>query len=167
MSRLPLNGNNHLSPHDEVTQVNQLQFDSLPVNAHQIHTATRNDPLLARILHYTMSHWPTEPTETEKPYFHKLLEITAEEGCLLWGMHVIIPKQFQARILEELHTGHPEIVRMKSLARFHVWWPGLDKEIAESVHDCAPCQSVRNKPPQAPVQTMAMHSCRFCRSVHE
>ena len=64
---------------------------------------------------------------------------------------VIIRKPFRARILEELHTGHPGIVRMKSLTRFHVWWR-LDKEIAESVHDCEPCQSVRNKPPQAPVK---------------
>ena len=33
MSRLPLKGNNHLSPHDEVTQFNQLHFDSLLVKA--------------------------------------------------------------------------------------------------------------------------------------
>ena len=152
MSRLPLKGNNHLSPHDELTQFNQLHFDSLPVKAHQIRTATRNDPLSARILHYTMSHWPTELTKTEKPYFHKRLEITAEEGCFFVGNARHYSKQFRARILEKLLTGHPGIVRMKSLGRFHVWWPGLHKEIAESVHDCAPCQSVRNKPPQAPVQ---------------
>lgn len=151
MSRLPLKNNDHLHTYDEVKQVNQLQFDSLPVNAQQIRTATRNEPILARVLEYTMSHWPTEPSEAEKPYFQKRFEITAEEGCLLWGMRVIIPKQFQARILEELHTGHPGIVRMKSLARFHVWWPGLDKDIAETVHDCVPCQSIRNKQ-QAPLQ---------------
>ena len=39
----------------------------------------------------------------------------------------IIPKQLQERVLHELHTGHPGIVRMKSLARLHVWWPSLDK----------------------------------------
>ena len=122
---------------------NQLQFDSFP---------TQNDLLLARILHYTLSHWPTEPTKTEKPYFHKRLEIRAAEECLLWGMQVIMPKSFRTCILEEIHTRVPGIVRIKSLARFHVWWPGLDKEVAESVHDCTPCYSVRNKPPQAPVQ---------------
>ncbi len=152
MSRLPLKNDDHLSTHDEVKQVNQLQFDSLPINVEQIRKATRHDPLLARILEYTMSEWPIEPTEAEKPYFHKRFEITTEDGCLLWGMRVIIPKQFRARILEELHTGHPGIVRMKSLARFHVWWPGLDKDIADNVHDCVPCQSVRNKPAQAPLQ---------------
>ena len=77
--------------HDEVKQVNQLQFDSLPVNAQQIRTATRHDPLLAHVLQYTMSNWPTEPTEAEKPYFHKRFEITAEDDCLLWGIRVIIP----------------------------------------------------------------------------
>ena len=41
---------------------------------------------------------------------------------------------------------------MKSLARFHVCWPGLDKDISESANGCAPCQSVRNKPPPAPLQ---------------
>ena len=122
-----------------------MQIDSLPVNAHQIRTATRKDPFVST--YFTLYNVPLANRANRKR-----LEITAEEGCLLWGMHVIIPKPFRARILEELHTGHPGIVRMKSLARFHVWWPGLNKEIAESVHDCAPYQFVRNKPLQAPVQ---------------
>ena len=108
MSRLLLKGDNRLNTHNEVKQVNQLQFDSLPMNAQQIHTATRNDPLLARILRYTMSNWPTEPTEAEKPYFHKRFEITAEDDCLLWGIRVIIPTQFRARILGNCIQGTPE-----------------------------------------------------------
>ena len=67
-------------------------------------------------------------------------------------MRVNIPKQFRARFLEGLHTGHPGVVRMKSLARFYVWWPSLDNDITESVHACAPCQFERNKPQQAPLQ---------------
>lgn len=40
---------------------------------------------------------------------------------------------------------HPGIVRMKSLAWIHVWWPGVDKDI-EMVNSCEACQEVRNAP---------------------
>ena len=36
---------------------------------------------------------------------------------------------------------------MKSIARVHVWWPGIDKKIEEVVKSCLPCQSNRKKPP--------------------
>ena len=75
MSRLPLKGNNHLSPHDKIKQVNQLQFDSLPVSAHQIRTATRNDPLLARILHYTMSHGQPSQQKLRNRIFTNVLKL--------------------------------------------------------------------------------------------
>lgn len=92
------------------------------------------------------------PTDEIKPYFMKRHEITAEDGCLLWGIRVIIPQTLQARILDELHAGHPDVVRMKSLARLHVWMSGLDNDIAHVVQICTPCQATRNKPPQAPLQ---------------
>ena len=57
----------------------------------QIRKATRADPILSRVLEFTMSGWPEQPTTEEiKPYFLKRNEITAEEGCLLWGIRVII-----------------------------------------------------------------------------
>ena len=63
----------------------------------------------------------------------------------------IIPKQLQERVLHELHTGHPGIVRMKSLARLHVWWPNLDRDITTIVQQCNDCQKSRNKPQPAPL----------------
>ena len=54
-------------------------------------------------------------------------------------------------MLYELHTGHPGIVRMKSLARLHVWWPNLDRDIATIVGKCDNCQKLRNKPEPAPL----------------
>ena len=35
---------------------------------------------------------------------------------------------------------------MKSLARIHVWWCRIDKDIKQLVRECSACQSVRNAP---------------------
>ncbi|XP_039182277.1 uncharacterized protein K02A2.6-like, partial [Crotalus tigris] len=70
---------------------------------------------------------------------------------LLWGNRVVIPTSMRTRVLESLHEGHPGIVRMKALARSHLWWPGLDKGIEAKVHACHLCQRSRPEMPQAPV----------------
>ena len=59
VSRLPL-------PHScdmegrvsEATLYNLQQLDGLPVTADQISTATRNNPLLSKVKHYTLTGWP-------------------------------------------------------------------------------------------------------------
>ena len=47
-----------------------------------------------------------------KPYWIRRSELTIECGCLLWGTRIIIPNKLRQVIQEELHTGHPGIVRM-------------------------------------------------------
>ena len=50
-----------------------------------------------------------------------------------------------------LHDGHPGIVRMKSLARSYVWWPGLDQDLMTLSKECTPCQQVQKAPAAAPL----------------
>jgi hypothetical protein len=45
-----------------------------------------------------------------------------------------------------LHDIHPGIVKMKSLARMHVWCPNIDINIEETVRSCQTCQSQQCKP---------------------
>ncbi|CAC5424360.1 unnamed protein product [Mytilus coruscus] len=61
---------------------------------------------------------------------------------------VIIPERYRADVLNELHVNHPGIVRMKGLARMHVWWPNLDTDIEITVRNCTACRT-RNPPPAA------------------
>ena len=63
-------------------------------------------------------------------------ELTADQGCVLWGMRVIIPPSLRNRLLQELHEEHPGIVAMKSIARSYIWWPNLDAEIELIVKSC-------------------------------
>jgi len=51
----------------------------------------------------------------------------------------VIPKSLQNQILEELHQGHFGMVKMKNLARSHVYWEGIDKDIEEYVRHCESC----------------------------
>ena len=128
---------------DEVKLTNSLQIGSLPLTADQIRKATRADPVLSRVVEYTMTGWADYGNPTIQTYYQRWNEFTVEDGCLLWGIRVIIPGSLRERVLQELHEGHPGIVRMKSLARLHVWWPKLDQSIASVVRDCAKCQSNR------------------------
>lgn len=54
-------------------------------------------------------------------------------------------------MLEELHTGHCGVVRMKEIARNYFWWPGLYADIEEKVGFCPDCQKVRNLALLAPL----------------
>ena len=122
LSRLPLQNVDRATEVDEVKMINKMQIQSLTLGVDHVRNATRADPVLSRVLKFTLSGWPEETTsEALKPYFHKRYEITTEDGCLLWGIRVIIPKILHEQVLTELHEGHPGIVRMKSLSRLHVW----------------------------------------------
>ena len=74
-----------------------------------------------------------------------------EEGCLLWGIRVVVPQWLRAKLLDELHKEHPGIVRMKSVARSYMWWLGLDADIQNLVKSCQACQAVKRAPPVPPL----------------
>ena len=45
-----------------------------------------------------------------QPFFNRQFELSVEQDCLLRGLRVINPTRLDW--LEELHTGHPGIVRI-------------------------------------------------------
>lgn len=52
--------------------------------------------------------------EKLRPYFSRRSELSAPEGCILWGSRVVIPEPGREKLLDLLHEGHPGIVRMKT-----------------------------------------------------
>ena len=43
-----------------------------------------------------------------------------EGDCLMWANRVVIPTKLRKPLIEELHTDHPGIVRMKAIARSYL-----------------------------------------------
>ena len=91
--------------------------------------------------------WPAEGVPAELQVFvqHES-ELTVEAGCILRGIRIVLLATLRKRVLEELHQGHPGVVGIKSLARSHIWWPGLDSDIEERVKSCMACQAIKNAP---------------------
>ena len=76
----------------------------------------------------TKSGWQQGTFDSELLLYHRIRkELSIEEDCLLRVVRVIAPERHREEVFTELHRNHPEMVRMKALARLHVWWRNLIK----------------------------------------
>ena len=68
-------------------------------------TSLDKDPIISRLKHYVQFLWPTEKTLTLafNPYGNRKVELSIDEGCLIWENYVTIPKTLQPNMLESLH----------------------------------------------------------------
>lgn len=128
----------------------------LPITSKEIATAIKFDPVLSKVFDYITNGWPGHVDEGSiQPYFNKHLQLSVDNGCILWCNRVVVPPVHRKEILLMLHSEHPGESRMKALARSFVWWPGLDKEVEEMVKACSICQVTRKSAPLAPLHTWA------------
>jgi hypothetical protein len=155
LSRLPLEENDGPDCHEE-TEVNWMQLSSLPILAKDICRETRRDAVLAKVLDYSRQGWPSRQHLSCElhPFDDRKTELSIEQDCLMWGCRVIIPEKLKERMLEELHSTHIGMSRMKALARQHVWWPKMDADIEETVRRCAPCQEIQQSCQPVPLHPM-------------
>ncbi|KAG6456672.1 hypothetical protein O3G_MSEX009875 [Manduca sexta] len=150
LSRLPSSSNIHKD--NEVTYIHFVE-DFLPVTNREVKAEISKDRLLSRVLLYVQSGWPEHCNEDDlKPYFMKRNELYIENGCIMWGYRIIIPNTLQSVVLKQLHSSHMGIVKTKSLARSYIWWPNIDKDVAEVCRRCDTCAAESAAPPRVPPQ---------------
>ena len=140
LSRLPcpITTNSDRVP-DELAQL-VLHLSSTSINASVIKSWTAKDPVLSRVLRYIQTGWPDQITDEKfKPFFVRKTELSAWDGCILWGSRMVIPPQGRELVLQELHETHPSCAKMKSLARNYIWWPKMDSAIEDTVKQCQAC----------------------------
>lgn len=152
LSRLPLSETEEGTMPDPESVFYTSQVEKLPISSTQIRRETQRDTVLSQVLDFIVQGTERLPEEDEfKPYHNRRNELTCHHGCLMWGNRVIIPESLRGEVLTELHEGHAGIVRTKSLARSHTWWPGIDSDIEKMCQSCAGCQHYLPNPKTSPV----------------
>ena len=143
LSRLPLKGEEPGDvplPGDTILMMESLSNADSVVTATTIRSWTDKDPVLSLVRRMVLHGWQPQASDEFRPYEQRKLELSVQNGCVLWGSRVVVPPQGRQHVLEMLHEGHPGISRMKSLARGIVWWPKLDADQETLVRSCKACQ---------------------------
>ena len=65
----------------------------------------------------------------------------SEEGFVLKGHKLVIPKDLIKRVLDLAHEGHLGMVKTKQLIRSKVWFPKIDSLVEEKIRKCLACQA--------------------------
>ena len=162
LSKLPCQ-ESRVAMEGEVYTVGAVR-ENFPIMAVDIAEATIKIPLLCKVYQYTLNGWPDRCDDMEmKPFHNRRYELSCEQGCVFWGIRVIVPAVLRDRLLSELHWEHPGVCSMKAIARSFMWWPGLDGEIESAVKRCTVCQNVRRLPPKVPLHPWKWRSRPFQR----
>lgn len=143
LSRFPVEkANIHSVDQHSLFQISQIHL--LTINQDKIAEETRSDPELAPLLASLRTG------NTMRHHGYSDSEITAQDDCVFKGPRVMIPKSLHDAVLTELHAGHIGMHKMKLLARSHVYWRNIDKDIENKVKSCRACRLQQNEPEKVP-----------------
>ena len=138
-------------PADTILLMDYLQAS--PTTASQIKTWTDRDPVLSKLRKMLLQGWQSTNDQALKPFQSLKNELSVQDDCILCGSRVLIPPQGRQKVIDELHSGHPGISRMKSLARSYVWWPRMDADLESKVKNCHQCQQNQKSAPAVPMRS--------------
>ncbi|CAB3991427.1 transposon Tf2-1 poly [Paramuricea clavata] len=125
-----------------------------PVELQQIKDETAKDGTLQILTEQVMQGWPDSIKKTQqaiKPYWNNRDDISIQEGVLLLGSRIIVPKSLRQKILQEIHSGHQGMEKCKLRAKSCVYWPGIYKEIENMVAPCCACKKFQNSQQKEPM----------------
>ena len=78
-------------------------------------------------------------------------QLSTDEGLLLMGPRIIIPSCLWEEYLQRLHQGHLSATKVQQNARQHLYWSGLDADIADYTRRCQEC-ICQSQPPKESLQ---------------
>ena len=115
---------------------------------------TREDPILGMVYQLTQQGWPHQRRHTPRmarAYWDFRDQLSTDEGLILMGPRIVIPSCLWEEYLQRLHQGHLSATKVQQNARQHIYWPGLDADIADYTRRCQECIR-RSQPPKEPLQ---------------
>lgn len=143
LSHLPVEA----APNSHDKSILLMESFNLPITAKTIAETTKKDPVLSKVLQgLIIGRNLVSSQEDCKPYTAVWSELSAEQGCILKGARVVIPKDLQNKVMKDIHTDHEGIVRSKAIARNYVWWPKIDRDIEMFVKQCQGCATHQSNP---------------------
>ena len=114
----------------------QQDLDSQTQGYHQ------GRPILGTVYQLTQQGWPHQRRHTPRMarvYWDFRDQLSTDEGLLLMGPRIVSSSCLHEEYLQRLHQGHLSATKVQQNARQHLYWPGLDADIADYTRRCQEC----------------------------
>jgi transposase InsO family protein len=132
--------------------VHELQsINASPTRLAVIREQINQDPEMSMLRETIMEGWPETRSDCPSalhPYWNFRDELAVENGILLKGPRLIVPKQSQADVLKQIHCGHLGVEKCRLRARVSVYWNGMNSDIEDLVSKCGVCQKYQASQPK-------------------
>ena len=116
---------------------------------------TGKDEALQMVKAIIQNGWPETKHSlpaTVTPYFHIRNELVVQDGLILRGDRVAIPKALRKEMIEDLNAAHQGIESSLRRARESIFWPNMNSEVKDYISRCEICltysthqQKLRNR----------------------
>ena len=107
LSRLPLPEEPAKSKTEPELVLLADHLDDSPVTAADIRIWTKRDEKLSKVLQNIQRGWPSDGDPSLEPFSSRRLELSSYDGCILWGIRIVVPPQGREAVLQELHEELP------------------------------------------------------------
>ena len=102
------------------------------------------------VLHGFPEHCHEIPPDL-RPFWRIRSMLAVDDGLLVYGSRLVIPSEMRREVLRQLHMSHQGVERTRRRARLCVYWPVIDRDIANIVAACHVCRSMQPSQPREPM----------------
>ena len=102
----------------------------------------QRDPILGTVYQLTQQGWPHQRRHVPclaRRYRDFRDELSTDDGLLLNGLRLVIPRELQEEYLHRLHKGHLSANKVQENAREHMYWIGINMDIEDYTKRCQEC----------------------------
>ncbi|PIK34233.1 hypothetical protein BSL78_28947 [Apostichopus japonicus] len=142
---------------ESVNMVYQLPITDSRKQAIQAHTTS--DSTLQTLITIIHNGWPQSKNylpQCVTPYYQCRDELTVQDGVVIRGERVVVPKTLRREMLDKIHSSHLGIDGCLRRARECLYWPGMNAELKDYIQTCDVCASVGTNQPKEPLMPHAI-----------
>jgi len=109
----------------------------------QIKSQTSADPTMVKLMDVIRKGWPEtrkQLPEVLKAYWPFRDELIVEDGIILKGERIVIPKTLRQDLIQVIHSSHQGSDACVRRARDVFFWPGLSMDVRSGISSCKICK---------------------------
>ncbi|XP_065180051.1 uncharacterized protein K02A2.6-like [Sycon ciliatum] len=112
------------------------------------------DPEYLKLLNAVKNGFPVDKAALDldlHPYWQVRHDLSVEDGIVLLGHRIVVPRRLRQTTLEQLHASHQGQTRTLRRARQAVYWPQISNDVKNVVQTCRSCITLLPSQPSEPL----------------